>query len=58
MPFHNQQILPAPRKTKDLEKLMTSDFSYIVLLETHISQLQSIFELANAHGKKFCSTPI
>ncbi|ANY66329.1 glycerol-3-phosphate responsive antiterminator GlpP [Paenibacillus sp. BIHB 4019] len=52
MPFHNQQILPAPRKTKDLEKLMTSDFSYIVLLETHISQLKSIFELANAYGKK------
>jgi glycerol uptake operon antiterminator len=50
--FHNQSILPAIRKMKDLEKLLDSSFSYIVLLDSHIGQLRSIVDLAKANGKK------
>jgi glycerol uptake operon antiterminator len=51
MPFHHQAILPAIRKMKDLEKLLHSPFSYIVLLDSHIGQIQSIVNLAKASGK-------
>ncbi|GAA3403744.1 glycerol-3-phosphate responsive antiterminator [Paenibacillus hodogayensis] len=52
MTFHNQIVLPAARKIKDLEKLMKLSYEYIVILDTHISQLQSIVKLAKTHGKK------
>jgi glycerol uptake operon antiterminator len=52
MTFHNQLILPAARKMKDLEKLLHLDYEYIVMLETHISQIKSIVDLTRAHGKK------
>jgi glycerol uptake operon antiterminator len=52
MSFHNQSILPAIRKIKDLEKLVKSSFTYIVLLDSHIGQLKNMVELAQAHGKK------
>lgn len=52
MTFHNQSILPAVRKMKDLEKLLQSPYTYIVLLDSHIGQLQSIVDLAKANGKK------
>lgn len=50
--FHNQIVLPAARKIKDLEKLMKLSYEYIVILDTHISQLKSIVELTKARGKK------
>jgi glycerol uptake operon antiterminator len=52
MSFHNQSILPAIRKMKDLEKLLDSSYSYIVLLDSHIGQLRSIVDLAKANSKK------
>jgi glycerol uptake operon antiterminator len=52
MSFHNQSILPAIRKMKDLEKLLGSSYSYIVLLDSHIGQLRNIVDLAKANGKK------
>lgn len=52
MNFHNQLILPAARKVKDLEKLMKLSYEYIVILDSHISQIRSIVELAKSHGKK------
>lgn len=52
MPFHNQTILPAVRKVKDLEKLLPTTFTYIVLLDSHIGQLKSLVDLGKAHGKK------
>ncbi|MBP1990491.1 glycerol-3-phosphate responsive antiterminator [Paenibacillus eucommiae] len=52
MSFHHQSILPAIRKMKDLEKLLDSPFSYIVLLDSHIGQLKNIVDLARANGKK------
>jgi glycerol uptake operon antiterminator len=51
MPFHNQSILPAIRKMKDLEKLMASSYAYIVLLDSHIGQIKSIVDLAKSSGK-------
>ncbi len=52
MPFQRQSILPAVRKMKDLEKLISSSYEYLVLLDSHISQLKSIVDLANTHGKQ------
>ena len=52
MAFHNQSILPAVRKIKDLEKLLQSPYEYLVLLDSHIGQLQSLVDLAGRHGKK------
>jgi glycerol uptake operon antiterminator len=52
MPFNGQLILPAVRKPKDLEKLMGFSYEYIVLLDSHISQLKPILDLARSGGKK------
>lgn len=34
--LQEQRILPAIRKMKDLEKLLKSSYTYIVLLDSHI----------------------
>lgn len=52
MSLQDQSILPAIRKMKDLEKLMKSSYTYIVLLDSHIGQLKSIVDLGRAHGKQ------
>ena len=52
MSFNGQLILPAVRRMKDLEKLMGYSYEYMVLLDSHISQIQSIMELGRANGKK------
>lgn len=52
MPFRQQHILPAVRKMKDFEKLLSSTYPYIILLDSHISRLKSIVDLAKSHGKK------
>lgn len=52
MTFNNQCILPAARKVKDIEKLLNYSYEYIVILDTHISQINSIVQLAKANGKK------
>ncbi|WP_405081232.1 glycerol-3-phosphate responsive antiterminator [Paenibacillus chitinolyticus] len=52
MSFNNQRVLPAVRKIKDLEKLLTSPFQYIVLLDCHIGMLKSLVDLAKSHGKR------
>lgn len=52
MPFNNQLVLPAARKMKDLEKLLKLSYEYIVILDTHIGQIQPIVQLAKSHGKK------
>ncbi|WP_257348519.1 glycerol-3-phosphate responsive antiterminator [Pseudalkalibacillus decolorationis] len=46
------KILPAVRNMKDFEKLLESPYEYLVLLDSHISQLKSIVQLANRHNKK------
>ena len=52
MPFQNQSILPALRRMKDFEFLLHSSYTYIVLLETHISQLESIMKTLKKYHKK------
>ena len=52
MPFNGQSILPAVRKMKDMEKLMELSYPYIVLLDSHISQIKPLVDMAAAHGKK------
>jgi glycerol uptake operon antiterminator len=52
MTFQHQPILPAVRKIKDLEKLLSSSYEYLVLLDSHIGQLKNIVDLASRHGKK------
>ncbi|TCS93680.1 glycerol-3-phosphate responsive antiterminator [Hazenella coriacea] len=52
MHFHRQKILPAAKSIKEFEKLLQTSYSYIILLETHIAQLQSLIRLAHRHQKK------
>ncbi|HEU5138579.1 MAG TPA: glycerol-3-phosphate responsive antiterminator [Bacillales bacterium] len=52
MAFYGQKILPAVRGMKDFEKLVESQYQYIVLLDTHVGQLRGIVKFAKAHGKK------
>jgi glycerol uptake operon antiterminator len=52
MSFNGQKILPAIRKMEDIEKIMESNYNYIVILEVHVSRLKPIFKLAEAHQKK------
>lgn len=52
MSFHGQKILPAARKMKDFEKLLNSKYTYIVCLDTHISQLKFMINMANERKKK------
>lgn len=52
MPFHNQKILPAVRKMRDFETLLTSSYTYIVLLDSHIGQLKSIVKEGKRAGKE------
>ncbi|RAL20822.1 glycerol-3-phosphate responsive antiterminator [Thermoflavimicrobium daqui] len=50
--FQKQKILPAAGSIKDFEKLMKTDYEYVILLNSHIAQLQSLIQLANRHQKK------
>lgn len=50
--FDNQTIIPAVRKIKDFEELMGREFSYLILLETHLGQLPSLVRLAKQNEKK------
>lgn len=37
---------------KDFEKMLRSNYQYGVFLELHISQIRSVYKLANEHDKK------
>lgn len=50
--FDGQQILPAIKRMKDFEKVLESDYTYIVMLDLHISQLVGAAKYAKAHNKK------
>jgi glycerol uptake operon antiterminator len=52
MHFSNQKILPAANSVKEFEKLMKTPYEYIILLNSHVAQLQSLMQLANRHHKK------
>ncbi|MBD1373943.1 glycerol-3-phosphate responsive antiterminator [Hazenella sp. IB182357] len=50
--FAEQKILPVAKNVKDFETLMYSEYTYIILLETHIAQLPSLMKLAKQNQKK------
>lgn len=50
--FAGQDLLPAAKNIKQFETLLTTPYKYIVLLDSHIGQLQSLIALANKHEKK------
>lgn len=52
MGFNGQKVLPAIKSMKDFEKVLTSNMEYIVMLEVHIAQLESIMRYARSHCKK------
>ncbi|WP_442603569.1 glycerol-3-phosphate responsive antiterminator [Paenibacillus sp. KN14-4R] len=52
MHFMNQRILPAVRQMKDFEKLLASSYEYMIMLDIHISQIRSVFQLARENRKK------
>jgi glycerol uptake operon antiterminator len=51
MGFFGQEIIPAIQRMEDMEKLMVSNYKYIVLLEIHVSRLKPIFQMAQANHK-------
>ncbi|NIK79650.1 glycerol uptake operon antiterminator [Paenibacillus castaneae] len=50
--LNGQRILPAVHKLKDVEAVLASPYSYMVLLGGHLGQLKSIVDLAKQHEKK------
>jgi glycerol uptake operon antiterminator len=52
MSFFGQKVLPAIRKIEDVEKMMSSNYEYLVILDMHVSRLKPIFQMAQANDKK------
>lgn len=47
-----QRVLPATNKLKDVEAILASPFSYMVLLGGHLGQLKPTVDLVKQYGKK------
>ncbi|OCS83521.1 glycerol-3-phosphate responsive antiterminator [Caryophanon tenue] len=52
MSLKGQAVIPAARTVKQFDKLLSSAFEYIVILEVNIGQLRSLKQEAERHGKK------
>ncbi|MFJ5717966.1 glycerol-3-phosphate responsive antiterminator [Neobacillus sp. NPDC093127] len=52
MSFFGQKVLPAIRKIEDVEKMMSSNYEYMVILDLHVSRLKPIFQMAQSNHKK------
>lgn len=52
MPFQNQQVLPAFREMKQLERFIESDYEYGLLLDSHLGQLRGIMNAVRKAQKK------
>ncbi|CAM2921002.1 glycerol-3-phosphate responsive antiterminator [Paenibacillus sediminis] len=52
MAAFNQRIFPAARHLKDVEYLTESKYEYIILLDSHISQLSSVAQMVRSRQKK------
>lgn len=52
MSFDGQKILPVIREMRGFEKLMESNYTYIVILGIHIGQLRSAMKFAERQDKK------
>jgi glycerol uptake operon antiterminator len=52
MDFLGQKVLPAIRKMEDIEKMMSSRYEYLVIMDIHVSKLRPIFQLSKVSNKK------
>lgn len=52
MVLNGQKIIPAARSMKLYENFLDSPFETGILLDIHIANLKSVFQLAHSHGKK------
>ncbi|OEH94353.1 glycerol-3-phosphate responsive antiterminator [Bacillus solimangrovi] len=52
MSFQNQTILPSVRNMKEFDQLLSSDYEYLVLLDSHVGQVKNIVETAKKYNKK------
>lgn len=52
MSLEEQRIIPAARSIKQFDRVMQSPYEYIVLLESHISQLRTLKQIAVRNCKK------
>lgn len=52
MNLNGQRVIPAARNAKDFELLMKSPHSVIILLNTHVAQVQGLLHLAKQHHKQ------
>lgn len=53
MGFDGQRILPAVRNIKEMEAIvLNKQFTYIVMLNSHVGQLKSLVNFAKSNGKK------
>lgn len=48
----DQTVIPAARNMKDFEFLMTEPSQLVILLDSHIAQVQSLLNIARQHQKK------
>lgn len=47
-----QQVLPAIKNMKEFERILKTDFEYIVILNSHIAQIKNIVDTAHKYRKK------
>ena len=47
-----QKIVPAARSVKDFERMLKSPYEYLILLDCHAAQLQSLVSMAKKRHKK------
>ena len=52
MRLGNQKIVPAARSVKDFERMLKSPYEYLILLDSHAAQLQSLVSMAKRRNKK------
>jgi glycerol uptake operon antiterminator len=51
MAFDNQKVIPAARHVKDFELILKGPWIYLILLHSHVAQLQPLMDMARRHGK-------
>ncbi len=52
MAFNGQRVLPAVKKMKEFEQVLNSQYEFMVMLDLHITQLESVLNYAKDHKKK------
>ncbi|MCL6632498.1 MAG: glycerol-3-phosphate responsive antiterminator [Alicyclobacillus herbarius] len=50
--FDGQRVIPAAKTIKEYEQLLDSPHPFIILLQTHLAQLDPLLKLARRQGKK------